>query len=130
MSGLDDHDAVELKSSTSSRLSASVHGDTSMRPEGDEIGANELRIDMMSAEDPEKARPSAAELEVQQWEDLEPDIVFWDGPTDLANPQKWSTRKKGLNITVISAMTFMTPLASSMFAPGVPEVMKEFNTDR
>ena len=60
---------------------------------------------------------------------LDPNIVFWDGPNDQYNPQNWRLRKKGVNILVLSILTFLTPLASSMFAPGVPQLMKEFGTD-
>lgn len=56
-------------------------------------------------------------------------IVDWDGPNDPANPQNWSAFWKASNIVVLSAMTLITPLASSMFAPGVPELMKEFDSD-
>ncbi|GAB7349522.1 hypothetical protein MBLNU459_g0227t1 [Dothideomycetes sp. NU459] len=55
-------------------------------------------------------------------------IVDWDGPDDPQNPMNWSTRKKWGNIAILSALTLLTPLASSMFAPGVPELMKEFHT--
>ena len=63
-------------------------------------------------------------------EDQHDNNVFWDGPTDPANPLNWSTLKKSINITIISAMTFLTPIASSMFAPGIPEVMQEFQSQR
>lgn len=55
-------------------------------------------------------------------------IVDWDGPDDPANPMNWTGRKKWANIAILSALTLLTPLASSMFAPGVPELMKEFHT--
>ncbi|KAI9710403.1 MAG: hypothetical protein M1812_007439 [Candelaria pacifica] len=58
----------------------------------------------------------------------DPNIVDWDGPDDPANPLNWSNKLKWGNIAVISAITFITPLASSMFAPGVPEVMSDFNS--
>lgn len=61
-------------------------------------------------------------------EPLDPNVVFWDGPDDPANPLNWSPGLKWGNIAVLSAMTLLTPLASSMFAPGVPQVMKDFNT--
>ncbi|KAJ4982618.1 major facilitator superfamily transporter [Stagonosporopsis vannaccii] len=58
----------------------------------------------------------------------DPNIVDFDGPDDPQNPMNWrSTRKWGM-ILLISAITFLTPLASSMFAPGVPEVMQDFNS--
>ncbi|KAI0138224.1 putative MFS multidrug transporter [Pestalotiopsis sp. NC0098] len=42
----------------------------------------------------------------------------------------WPTWLKVVNIGLISCLTFITPLASSMFAPGVPQVMQEFgNSD-
>lgn len=56
-------------------------------------------------------------------------IVWWDGPDDPANPYNWPTWLKVLNCALISAMTFVTPLASSIFAPGVPELMKEFHNN-
>ena len=57
-------------------------------------------------------------------------IVDWDGPGDRNNPQNWSLGKKSVNILILSILTFLTPLASSMFAPGVPQLMKEFHSDK
>ncbi|KAM5358506.1 hypothetical protein ACJZ2D_015231 [Fusarium nematophilum] len=59
----------------------------------------------------------------------DPEVVSWDGPDDPENPQNWSADRKWLNIVLLSIMTFLTPFASSMFAPGVPQVMKEFGID-
>ncbi|KAF5026579.1 hypothetical protein F66182_1304 [Fusarium sp. NRRL 66182] len=56
-------------------------------------------------------------------------IVGWDGPDDPENPQNWSAGKKWVNIVLLSFMTFLTPFASSMFAPGIPQVMKDFGVD-
>jgi len=58
------------------------------------------------------------------------DEVWWEHPADQdpANPMNWSNGKKWSNIAVLSYVTLITPLASSMFAPGVPEVMREFKT--
>lgn len=55
-------------------------------------------------------------------------IVDWDGDNDPANPLNWPQRKKWTSMGIVSAITFITPLASSMFAPGVPAVMREFNS--
>ncbi|KAL6247858.1 hypothetical protein RBB50_005206 [Rhinocladiella similis] len=54
--------------------------------------------------------------------------VHWDGDEDPANPLNWSSLSKGLNLSLISAMSFITPLASSMFAPSIAQVMKDFST--
>ncbi|RBR10288.1 uncharacterized protein FIESC28_09515 [Fusarium coffeatum] len=58
----------------------------------------------------------------------ESDIVWWDGDKDRQNPYNFATWKKVLNCVLVSALTFVTPLASSMFAPGVPQLMVEFGS--
>ncbi|ROV94317.1 hypothetical protein VMCG_08614 [Cytospora schulzeri] len=59
----------------------------------------------------------------------DPNIVWWDGPDDPANPLNWPAWRKVLNCGLISLLTFVTPLASSIFAPGVPELMVDFHSD-
>lgn len=59
----------------------------------------------------------------------DPNIVWWDGPDDPANPMNWPTWRKTLNCGLISLLTFVTPLASSIFAPGVPKLMLDFHSD-
>ncbi|TVY81919.1 Efflux pump rdc3 [Lachnellula suecica] len=68
--------------------------------------------------------------------------VDWDGPDDPKNPMNWSSRKKWLTIALVSYITFVTqvlPLeslsgssyssfGSTIFAPGVPLLMKEFHS--
>jgi multidrug resistance protein len=54
-------------------------------------------------------------------------IVDWDGPDDPANPQNWTPKKKWGIIAALAAVTLITPLASSFFAPGVPQVLKAFH---
>ncbi|KAE8131962.1 major facilitator superfamily domain-containing protein [Aspergillus pseudotamarii] len=56
-------------------------------------------------------------------------IVHWDGPDDPRNPMNWSDARKWLIIGLISLSSFNTSLVSTIFAPGVPEVLKEFHTD-
>lgn len=87
-------------------------------------------IDLHASNDPEKAITADTVSDHDGEEDVDPNIVDWDGPNDSANPLNWSLAKKSINIAILSAMTFLTPLASSMFAPGIPEVMKEFGSDR
>ncbi|KAF2212828.1 hypothetical protein CERZMDRAFT_121117 [Cercospora zeae-maydis SCOH1-5] len=72
--------------------------------------------------------PSNGEAEEEEEEGEEdPNLVFWDGPNDPANPQNWSVAKKWSQIALISVLSFLTPLASSGFAPGVPQLMQEFD---
>lgn len=57
----------------------------------------------------------------------DPNVVDWDGPDDPANPLNWPAKKKWSIIAALGAVTFITPLASSFFAPGVPQVMRAFD---
>lgn len=60
----------------------------------------------------------------------DPNIVDWEGPDDPQNPMNWKPAKKWANIAILSFLTLLTPLASSMFAPGVPDVIKEFHSTK
>lgn len=55
-------------------------------------------------------------------------VVWWDGDGDPQNPYNWPAWRKGLNCGLVSCLAFLTPLASSIFAPGVPQLMLEFNS--
>lgn len=47
----------------------------------------------------------AAGLEVQP---DDPFVVFWDSPTDTANPQNWTARQKWGHVSVVSFITLVT----------------------
>jgi hypothetical protein len=83
--------------------------------------------------DVEKGNPDAQtrdeEVDVRNGEEEDANIVFWDGPNDPENPMNWSPMKRWGTVAIVSALTFLTPLASSNFAPGVPQVMKAFHSD-
>ncbi|KAK9364659.1 major facilitator superfamily domain-containing protein [Lipomyces kononenkoae] len=57
----------------------------------------------------------------------DPYLVTWDGPLDPTNPMNFKFVKKIRILLIVSTLTFIVPLASSMFAPGVPELMRDFN---
>ncbi|KAJ5209477.1 hypothetical protein N7449_003856 [Penicillium cf. viridicatum] len=56
--------------------------------------------------------------------------VFWQEPAseDPENPMNWSFRRKWSIIGMVSFITFLTPLASSMFAPGITQVLEDFGS--
>ncbi|CAG8068321.1 unnamed protein product [Penicillium olsonii] len=56
----------------------------------------------------------------------DPNIVDWDGPDDPENPLNWTSKKKFGATMSIALITLLTPLGSSMFAPGVPKLVQEF----
>ena len=55
------------------------------------------------------------------------DVIDWEGKDDPRNPMNWTSRRKWNNLAVICALTFLTPMASSMIAPAIPLIMKDFN---
>jgi multidrug resistance protein len=55
-------------------------------------------------------------------------IVSWDSPEDPANPLNWPSWRRWTLIILASGVTFMAGLSSSMFAPGVPRLLVEFNS--
>jgi hypothetical protein len=58
--------------------------------------------------------------------DLDQGIVGWDGQDDPNNPQNFTNGKKWALLTLISAMTLISPLASSMFSPAIPYMAADF----
>ncbi|KAJ5724131.1 major facilitator superfamily domain-containing protein, partial [Penicillium malachiteum] len=59
----------------------------------------------------------------------DPDLVDWDGPDDPENPFNWPSYKKWRQLILMAINTFLTPLASSMFTPGVADILKEYGSD-
>ncbi|RDL40094.1 MFS general substrate transporter [Venustampulla echinocandica] len=56
------------------------------------------------------------------------DSVDFNGLDDPARAQNWNPFKKWMMIAVLALMTFISTLASTMFAPSVPSVMMEFRS--
>ncbi|KAL3442846.1 MFS general substrate transporter [Aspergillus insuetus] len=64
--------------------------------------------------------------EIKPSTDLSRDIVGWDGPDDPENPRNFAPSRKWLLLGFVSCITFLSPLASSINAPGVPLMNQEF----
>ncbi len=50
--------------------------------------------------------------------------------SDEENPKAWSKRKKLTNVAIIAFMSILSPLASSMFTPGIAQVAEDLKTDQ
>ncbi|KAK7728186.1 hypothetical protein SLS57_002656 [Botryosphaeria dothidea] len=57
----------------------------------------------------------------------DPNIIDWDGLNDPENPMNWTEKKKWTNIGLMSFITLVTPLASSMLGPGIPNILADFD---
>lgn len=51
------------------------------------------------------------------------------GQDDEENPRAWSGRKKMVNVAIIALMAILSPLASSMFTPGISQIAQDLGTD-
>ena len=58
--------------------------------------------------------------------DLDRGVVGWEGQDDPANPLNFAPGKKWALLALISAFTFVSPLASSMFSPAVSYMAADF----
>lgn len=76
----------------------------------------------------DSSKTSAKEETSETIEPHDPNVVDWDGPNDPLNPMNWSATRRWGMLAVVSGITFLTPLGSSMFAPGVPLVMQDFHS--
>jgi hypothetical protein len=47
-------------------------------------------------------------------EPQDPNVVWWDGPDDPADPLNWSNALKVINVGLVSGICLVTPLASCM----------------
>ncbi|KAF4122536.1 Sugar (and other) transporter [Geosmithia morbida] len=58
----------------------------------------------------------------------EDNLVTFDGPDDPANPLNWSRRAKWTATILVSSFTFVSPIASTMLSPSLPDLEDEFGT--
>ncbi|KAF1988651.1 MFS general substrate transporter [Aulographum hederae CBS 113979] len=59
--------------------------------------------------------------------ETDPNIVDFT-PGDPENPLNWSAARKWWSVALVSLITLLTPLGSSMFAPGVPQLMEDYGS--
>ncbi|KAK4185309.1 fluconazole resistance protein 1 [Podospora australis] len=60
---------------------------------------------------------------------LDQGIVGWEGQDDPEMPLNFPNRKRWLILGVLSAITLLTPFASSILAPGITSLNREFGND-
>ncbi|MCJ1477603.1 hypothetical protein MMC13_006276 [Lambiella insularis] len=90
-------------------------------------------VPMSTPQAAEVGNEHAVDLENGQAEkdhvESDPERVDWESEDDPSNPLNWIGSKKWSNVLVISLMSFSTPLASSMFAPAVPQAMRDLHSN-
>ncbi|KAH0829714.1 hypothetical protein AYO21_10620 [Fonsecaea monophora] len=61
--------------------------------------------------------------------DLDLGVVAWDNQSDPQNPLNFSNARKWGLLALVSSISFVTPLASSMFAPAAGLMAEEFDEE-
>jgi multidrug resistance protein len=56
-------------------------------------------------------------------------IVSWDSPDDVAKPTNWPARTRWTLLLLTITTTFVAGFSSSVFAPGVPLLLSEFDSN-
>ncbi|KAE8411492.1 major facilitator superfamily domain-containing protein [Aspergillus pseudocaelatus] len=54
-------------------------------------------------------------------------LVKWEGPDDPEDPKNWKTSKKWMAVITVSCFTFISPASSSMVAPALSIMAKDFH---
>ncbi|KAG9966927.1 MFS general substrate transporter, partial [Aureobasidium melanogenum] len=49
---------------------------------------------------------------------------------DASDPRQWPRRRKMINVGIIALMAILSPLASSMFSPGIQQIADDLNTTK
>ncbi|KAH8805493.1 major facilitator superfamily domain-containing protein [Xylogone sp. PMI_703] len=95
-------------------------------PNADEK-ASELAVPAQP--DPDVERDSAAKefLETPE-EPKDPNVVDFEGPNDPENALNWPSRKKFLNILVVSLITLLSPIASTISSAASADIMAHFHS--
>ncbi|KAK5651377.1 hypothetical protein OQA88_12534 [Cercophora sp. LCS_1] len=114
---------------TASPFDTDVERGTTARSEDFDAAATIIGSERGSSREKDDSSFYAPEPEriSEEKEEEDSNVVDWDGPTDPENPMNWTDKKKWANIAVLSIMTLVTPLGSSMFAPGIPKILMEFH---
>ncbi|UNI18384.1 hypothetical protein JDV02_004655 [Purpureocillium takamizusanense] len=68
------------------------------------------------------------EARVEASASRDPNIVDWDRLDDAENPKNWGRGRVIVIISLVSALTFLSALSSSIFAPGIPQVLDDFGS--
>ncbi|QSS65558.1 polyamine transporter 1 [Histoplasma capsulatum] len=65
-------------------------------------------------------------LSQTQSQSKDPNLVTWSGPEDPENPLNWSHPAKWAAVLIVSSFTFISPVSSTMVAPALAAIGKEF----
>lgn len=62
----------------------------------------------------------------EEYVDIDPELVSWDGPDDPENPRNWPLKKKCITTLIVALYTTISPMSSSIISPAIPKVAEAF----
>lgn len=68
--------------------------------------------------------------EGMEFQDIDPELVTWESEDDPMNPRNWTSRKKWFMTLITSFYTLMSPFASSIMSPSVPQISEAFDIEK
>ncbi|KAL9025106.1 MAG: hypothetical protein Q9196_006016, partial [Gyalolechia fulgens] len=71
--------------------------------------------------------PLEKKLSVKSAKAKDRNLVTWDGPEDPESPKNWSIKRKWAATIVVSSFTFISPVSSSMVAPAIQTIARDFD---
>lgn len=83
-------------------------------------------IDDVVVEDEENGLPDDGE----DYVDIDPELVTWESDTDPENPRNWPSPKKWITTTIVALYTFVSPLASSIISPAIPNMAENLHVTK
>ena len=88
---------------------------------------NDIGADLEKHLSRKSSRKGGIAVEKYPLSDLDNNLVGWDSQDDPANPRNFPTKRKITLLGLVSSITFLSPLASAIFAPGIPFVNQDFH---
>ncbi|KAL9596046.1 MAG: hypothetical protein Q9219_006062 [cf. Caloplaca sp. 3 TL-2023] len=88
-------------------------------------GAVDTRDRVLNARDLEA--PLEKKQSAKSAKAKDPNLVTWEGPDDPENPKNWSNKRRWAATVVVSSFTFISPVSSSMIAPAIQTIARDFN---
>ncbi|KAH8655268.1 synaptic vesicle transporter [Xylariales sp. PMI_506] len=58
-------------------------------------------------------------------DDMDGNLVTWEGPDDSTNPRNWTNQRKWIVTTAASGFSFISPLSSSMLSPALSMISQD-----
>ncbi|KAK1244783.1 hypothetical protein MKX08_004412 [Trichoderma sp. CBMAI-0020] len=122
-----DHEKHEYSATLSDSDNSSTIDASEQSPPGVSISrtVSEVRDGIANQRDLERGDDAIEKTPTVRIDD--PNVVKWTGPDDPENPKNWLLKRKWAAVFCVSCFTLISPVASSMVAPGLPQISRDLH---